>query len=76
MTNIMIFLTFDKFLKDKKNQSSDPQSKLALLKEILYDDEQIKNLIVKSDSTLKIVREFFDDDTNSSHFKNFAKVIF
>ncbi|RNA06536.1 spindle and centriole-associated 1-like [Brachionus plicatilis] len=60
-------------LKNKNNQPTDTQSKLALLKEILYDDEQIKNLIVKSDSTLKVVRDFFDDETNSANFKNLPK---
>lgn len=42
------------------------RSQLALLKEILYDNEQLKQLITKSDSTLKTVQDFFqeDDDTD------------
>lgn len=53
-------------LKVNKNQSAKAQ--LALLKEILYDDEQLKNLINKSDSTLRTVQDFFslDPDMNQS----------
>ncbi len=33
-----------------------------MLKEILYDDEQLKKLLSKSDLTLKTVQNFFKDD--------------
>ena len=33
-----------------------------MLKEILYDDEQLKKLMTKSDVTLKTVQDFFNDD--------------
>lgn len=51
-------------LKSKKEQQkiSDSKSQLALLKEILYDDEQLKKLILKSDMTLKTVQDFFAED--------------
>ncbi|CAF0822130.1 unnamed protein product [Brachionus calyciflorus] len=58
-------------LKSKK--SNDPQSQLALLKEILFDDEQVKNLIMKSDSTLKVVKDFFEEDDNNLNLKNLNK---
>jgi hypothetical protein len=53
---------------------------LALLKEILYDDDQLKNLINKSDSTLKAVQDFFRDgeliapQTDNNH-KNFTNKV-
>jgi hypothetical protein len=50
------------------------KSQLSLLKEILYDDQQLKNLILKSDSTLKVVQSFFNDDNESTDFGN--KVFF
>ena len=43
------------------------KTQLALLKEILYDDEQLKNLINKSDSTLKTVQDFFSLDPENNH---------
>ena len=55
------------YYKDKKIQSKpDSKAQLALLKEILYDDEQLKNLILKSDSTLKTVKDFFKSNDNET----------
>ena len=44
------------------NKQLSSRSQLALLKEILYDNEQLKQLITKSDSTLKTVQDFFQED--------------
>lgn len=61
----------------KKNiLKNDPQVQLALLKEILFDDDCLKNMINnKSDNTLKAVQNFFNDqndneDDNSSIITN------
>ena len=32
----------------------------------MYDDEQLKNLILKSDSTLKTVKDFFKPNDNET----------
>lgn len=48
------------------NGKLDNKAQLALLKEILCDDEQLKNLINKSDSTLKLVKNFFNDDEDDA----------
>lgn len=56
----------------KKSHSAkgcESKSQLSLLKEILHDDEQIKNLILKSDSTLKVVQSFFSDDDKPQETK-------
>jgi hypothetical protein len=50
-------------------KTKDPKAQLALLKEILYDDEQLKSLIHKSDSTLKTVQDFFNLSVNSTSQK-------
>ena len=52
-----------------KKSSKDPKAQLALLKEILYDDEQLKSLIHKSDSTLKTVQDFFNHSINNTSQK-------
>ncbi len=70
-------------LKDKREQqlksaSGNSKAQMALLKEILYDDEQLKKLILKSDLTLKTVQDFFEEDNqqyqNSANSKKQAKI--
>jgi hypothetical protein len=45
-------------------KADNSKAQLALLKEILYDDNQLKNLLLKSDSTLKTVKDFFNENEN------------
>jgi hypothetical protein len=69
-------------LRDKREQQlksgNNPKAQMALLKEILYDDEQLKKLILKSDLTLKTVQDFFEEDShqyqNSANSKKQAKI--
>lgn len=42
-----------------------------MLKEILYDDEQLKKLMTKSDSTLKTVHDFFNEDEQAMQNNQF-----
>jgi hypothetical protein len=55
---------------------NDPQAQLALLKEILFDDDCLKSVMNnKSDNTLKAVQNFFNDhndneDDNASIITN------
>lgn len=54
-------------LKAKKDETNlNSKQQLALLKEILYDDDQLKKLIQKSDLTLKTVQDFFTEDNDNS----------
>ena len=59
-------------MDSKKKQ--DAKTQLALLKEILYDDEQLKSLIHKSDSTLKTVQDFFTLDNSNLTNKKQVKI--
>ena len=52
-------------MANSSKKSQDAKAQLALLKEILYDDEQLKSLIHKSDSTLKTVKDFFNVDSDN-----------
>ena len=67
--HIQVLVVF--YIKESKKQSQlkttdNSKAQLALLKEILYDDNQLKNLILKSDSTLKTVKDFFNSNANEN----------
>jgi hypothetical protein len=64
--NSKLNIDFDFLAAKKTNQSGklNNKSQLALLKEILYDDQQLKCLLQKSDSTLKLVKHLFDDNND------------
>ena len=66
--------------KEQAREANNQPSQLAMLKEILYDDEQLKKLILKSDMTLKTVQDFFHEEdeqsTQSRTYNQNNKVIF
>jgi hypothetical protein len=45
-----------------------------LLKEILYDDEQLKKLLLKSDATIKNATNLYDSETQGIQNKKSAKI--
>lgn len=52
--------------KATKDGRLDSQAQLALIKQILYDDEELKTLLSKSDSTLRLVRDLLVDERNNN----------
>lgn len=75
-TNENLAATTGRKSNDAKHQL-DSQTRLALIQQILYDDEQLKSLIDKSDSTIKIVKDLFantnssnEDNTNANEIEN------
>jgi len=65
-------------VKRSELKTADPKAQLALLKQILLDDEQLKSMIFKSDSTLKTVKSIFQDDQddNQSLISNLNNKVF
>lgn len=66
-----------KSTNDAKQHQLDSQTRLALIQQILYDDEQVKSLIDKSDSTIKLVKDLLanfnssnEDNTNGNEIEN------
>lgn len=56
--------------KASANGRLDSQTQLALIKQILYDDEQLKSLLSKSDSTLRLVRDLLVTDEKHTSNQN------
>ncbi len=64
-------------MKRSEQKAADPKAQLALLKQILLDDEQLKSMIFKSDSTLKTVKSIFqENDDNQSLISNSNNKVF
>lgn len=73
-TDLVKFEKQQQIMSSNAKKNKDAKMQLALLKEILYDDEQLKSLIHNTDSTLKTVKDFFLLDNQSANNNNHLKV--
>ncbi|KAH9515428.1 Spindle and centriole-associated protein 1 [Bulinus truncatus] len=53
----------EKLHKDRKSKLTGAEAhQLAIIKEVLYDQQQLQNVLAKSDSMMAVVKDLFGDD--------------